>query len=78
MDTSNQYVSAAYAQQSDRQEDENSWGTGKILSGIGMMVGSVVWFVVGLFMGIIFFYPPFLFIFGVIALITGIVQKLNR
>ena len=37
-----------------------------------MMVGAVVWFVVGLFLNIIFFYPPVLFIIGLIAFIKGL------
>ncbi len=39
-----------------------------------MMVGAAVWFFVGLAAGIIFFYPPVLFVLGFIALIKGIMR----
>lgn len=48
---------------------------GSILAGIGMMVGSVVWFVVGLMNNYIFFYPPVLFILGIIALVKGLMNQ---
>jgi len=48
---------------------------GKMMSGVGMMVGAVVWFVVGWLCGYIFFYPPFLFIFGVVAFVNGMMGK---
>jgi hypothetical protein len=43
----------------------------EIFGGLGMMVGAVVWFVLGLMVDRIFFYPPILFVFGVIAFIRG-------
>jgi hypothetical protein len=45
--------------------------------GIGalMMLGAVVWFVAGLLADIIFFYPPVLFILGIIALIRGFIGQ---
>jgi len=43
-----------------------------IWAGIGMMVGAVVWFVVGWMAGRIFFYPPILFIIGLVSLGKGI------
>ncbi len=36
-----------------------------------MMVGAVVWFVVGLSFDFIFFYPPVLFIIGIVTLVRG-------
>ena len=48
---------------------------GKVISGILMMVGAVVWFVVGWASGYIFFYPPILFIIGVVALIKGLTSR---
>ncbi len=48
------------------------------LAGLAMMVGAVVWFVVGLFLNIIFFYPPFLFIIGMIAFIKGLASGGRR
>ena len=74
----NQYIANAQAQQSARREDATSWGNGKIISGIAMIIGSLVWFFGGLLMGVIFFYPPILFVLGVIALLNGIGQKMSR
>jgi hypothetical protein len=45
-----------------------------VLGGIAMMVIACVWFVGGLFAGYIFFYPPILFIIGLVALIKGIID----
>src|SRR5262245_32967210 len=38
-----------------------------VISGVLMMVGAAVWFVLGLFFGWIFFYPPILFIIGCVV-----------
>ncbi|HEX7898225.1 MAG TPA: hypothetical protein VF950_10730 [Planctomycetota bacterium] len=46
-----------------------------ILGGVGMMVGAVVWFVVGYAAGRIFFYPPILFVIGIVAVIKGLMTK---
>jgi hypothetical protein len=45
---------------------------GSLWGGIGMMVLAVVWFVGGLFFDIIFFYPPILFIIGLVAFVKGL------
>lgn len=45
-----------------------------VLGGIAMMVIAVVWFVVGWMAGRIFFYPPILFIIGLVGLIRGMAQ----
>jgi Flp pilus assembly protein TadB len=42
-----------------------------IITGVCMMIGAVVWLVVGLFLGWLFFYPPVLFILGLIAVVRG-------
>jgi hypothetical protein len=42
-----------------------------VISGVVMMIGAVVWFVLGLFLGWVFFYPPILFIIGLIAVVRG-------
>ena len=44
-------------------------------AGIGMMVGAVVWFVVGWMAGRIFIYPPILFVIGAIALVKSLMAK---
>ena len=43
-----------------------------IWGGVGMMVGAVVWFVVGWMAGRIFIYPPILFVLGIVALAKGL------
>jgi hypothetical protein len=37
-----------------------------------MMAGAVVWFFVGLQAGYIYFYPPVLFVMGLVSLLRGI------
>jgi hypothetical protein len=44
-----------------------------VLGGIGLMVGAIVWFVLGLMADRIFFYPPIMFIIGLVAMIKGII-----
>lgn len=51
---------------------------GSLWGGIGMMVLAVVWFVGGLFFDIIFFYPPILFIIGLVAFVKGLVNLGSR
>ena len=51
----------------------NFMGGAGALAGIAMMIGAVVWFVAGLYFDIIFFYPPFLFIAGLVCFIRGLV-----
>ncbi len=46
-----------------------------ILGGLAMMIGAVVWFVLGLMADIIFFYPPILFVLGVIAFVKGLMGR---
>ena len=47
---------------------------GSVVTGILMMVGAAVWFFGGLAVGVIFFYPPVLFVLGFIALVKGIMS----
>ncbi|MFZ5554760.1 MAG: hypothetical protein ACOZCO_16720 [Bacteroidota bacterium] len=49
-----------------------------IIGGIIMMVGAVVWFIVGYYAGYIFFYPPILFIIGVIAVVRGVMKQKEK
>jgi hypothetical protein len=46
---------------------------GGVLGGCAAMLVAVVWFVVGLMNDTIFFYPPILFIIGLVAAIKGLV-----
>jgi len=52
---------------------------GSINAGVGggilMMVIAIVWFVLGLIFGWIFYYPPILFIIGLVAFIKGLVTR---
>nr|WP_319400564.1 hypothetical protein [uncultured Carboxylicivirga sp.] len=45
-----------------------------VLGGVVMMAIATVWFVGGWIAGFIFYYPPILFIIGIVALIKGIVE----
>lgn len=45
---------------------------GGVFGGLAMMAIAVVWFVVGLMVGYIFFYPPILFIIGLFGFIKGL------
>ena len=44
---------------------------GQVLGGIGMMVGALVWFFGALALGVIFIYPPILFVIGLATMIKG-------
>ncbi len=44
---------------------------GQVGVGLLMMLGAVAWFVGGLFAGYIFFYPPILFVLGLITMGKG-------
>lgn len=48
---------------------------GKIALGLLMMLGAVVWFVLGLAADRIFFYPPLLFIIGIASVIKGFLSQ---
>jgi hypothetical protein len=49
--------------------DAGLWG------GVAMMVIAAVWFVLGLYGGRIFFYPPILFVLGLAAMIKGMMDR---
>ena len=44
-----------------------------VLGGLAIMAIAVIWFVVGWNMGLIFFYPPILFLIGVYAFLKGMI-----
>lgn len=46
-----------------------------VLGGLGMMGLAAVWFIGGLFVGYIFFYPPILFLFGIAGVIKGLLGE---
>ena len=47
-------------------------GGGGVLTGVLMMVGALIWFFGALALGVTFFYPPILFIGGLITFIKGL------
>jgi DNA-directed RNA polymerase subunit RPC12/RpoP len=47
---------------------------GGVLGGMLAMVGAIVWFVLGLQADRIFFYPPVLFVIGLVAVFKGLTQ----
>jgi hypothetical protein len=52
-----------------------SWGMNpSVGGGLLAMIGAIVWFFGGLAFGIIFFYPPILFVIGLVAFIGGLVK----
>jgi hypothetical protein len=67
----NPYAPAAYPQ--TKSAEGGGWD-GSMIGGILMMLGAVVWFVGGLFFDIIFFYPPILFVIGLVAFFKGMLS----
>jgi hypothetical protein len=45
-----------------------------VLGGLAMMAIAVIWFVAGLFFDYIFFYPPILFVIGIVAVVRGVMS----
>lgn len=66
-----QYNSTPASYQSPTPAKGQFWDS-SVLGGIALMVIAVVWFFGGLAVNIIFFYPPILFIIGLVALVKGI------
>jgi hypothetical protein len=68
------------AENEDAETDGGFFGAEKkglqkgVLGGIAMMLIAVVWFVIGYQAGYIYFYPPILFIIGLVGLIKGVIQ----
>lgn len=73
--SANMYLANASSEMSrDRYvERGESWNVdwAKIGGGLLTMLGATVWFVVGLAANRIFFYPPILFIIGLVAVLKG-------
>ena len=57
------------------QPQEVEGKSGSVITGVLMMVGAIIWFVVGWAGGVIFFYPPILFIFGLITFFKGLASR---
>ncbi len=64
--------------ESQKSQKTESWEgqifNGSVMGGVVAMVIAVVWFFVGLAGGVIFFYPPVLFIIGLVGMIRGLVN----
>ena len=45
-----------------------------MITGLLTMAGAAAWFLVGLAGGVIFFYPPILFIIGMVTCIKGLLD----
>lgn len=65
------------AMDDDRAERRRSRRSGisispGVLGGLGLMAGAAIWFFVGLAGGVIFFYPPVLFIIGLVTLVRAL------
>ena len=55
---------------------EGQMVNGGVLGGIVMMLIAVVWFVVGIVaLDMIYFYPPILFVVGIVAIVRGLMEK---
>lgn len=55
------------------RQSTTDWGTAGV--GVLMMAGAVAWFVIGFFaMNVIFFYPPILFVLGLIQFARGMMS----
>lgn len=77
--SANRYLANAEAdmrqkQRSDSGAEESSFWDAGTGAGVLMMVGAVVWFFGGLALGILFYYPPILFIAGLISFVRGILD----
>lgn len=79
----NPYMASAAADQAAADKynhgfglEHKAWDMG-MLGGILMMVLAVAWFVIGLMFDYIFFYPPILFIIGLIALCRGFINSVS-
>jgi len=49
-----------------------------VLAGIIVIIGAITWFIAGLISGYIFFYPPLLFILGVVIFVKGLMNVKRR
>lgn len=57
-----------------RSRQTSSFLEGPAIGGMGMMLGAVIWFVVGWYAGYIFFYPPILFFIGLGSLAKALID----
>jgi len=72
----NAYAEAAQKQSSDKYNhgfgmEQRGWDAG-MMGGLLMMLLAGVWFVAGLYCGFIFYYPPILFLIGLVGFVRGL------
>ncbi|MEZ6137788.1 MAG: hypothetical protein R3C53_23115 [Pirellulaceae bacterium] len=78
---SNRYLAQAHEDLDKERRQSFDAGSGGgimnsgVVGGLLAMIGAVVWFVAGLSFGVIFFYPPILFIIGFIGLVRGLLDS---
>jgi hypothetical protein len=79
----NAYASPLYSSQPPKDYN-GAFGLEKrafdagFFGGIGLMLLAVIWFFGGLAVGVIFFYPPILFIIGLIGCIRGLINAASE
>jgi hypothetical protein len=79
-DSPNDVLTSTYMAQAEEDSyrhshrSEQGYFDGTLLSGVLMMVGSVVWLLVGLQFDLLFYYPLFLFVVGFITCIKALVD----
>lgn len=63
----------------DAEQPHQLTGTAAMFGGIGMMIGAIVWFVLGIvYQDKIYFFPPILFVMGIGAFIRGMQEESDR
>jgi len=62
----------------NRDPEEAYQSNNKIMAGVAVMVIAVVWLVAGLFFGWLFYFPPFLFLAGLIQVIVALASPSNN
>jgi hypothetical protein len=75
--TSNPYASPQYnatpaSYSSYKPAKKGQFWDSSVLGGLALMAIAIVWFFGGLMVNIIFFYPPILFIIGLVVMIKGL------
>jgi hypothetical protein len=70
----NPYLAQAVQERYERPARQESYFDGTVIGGVITMLVAVVWFFGGLAAGYIFFYPPVMFVLGLIAVIKGLLD----
>ncbi|MDZ7620644.1 MAG: hypothetical protein U1E05_26880 [Patescibacteria group bacterium] len=69
---------SAGRKKSRRTSSDDGSGLGVLFWGIGTMALAIAWFVGGLAVGYIFFYPPILFIIGLCTAFRGLFRMMSE